>query len=142
MGALHEAINEWNDNQIKWLLDHGADVNEPDKEGNTPLMLAVSRGSGPWQIHELMERGADIHARDRSGKTPLMLALDNGSPGSVGVLLGQYALVGEKPEVDSYYEQGRLALLFAVYNNDVEAVHALLDAGADPNAKNQQGLTP
>src|SRR5215472_565842 len=135
MGALHDAINEWNDDQIKWLLGHGANVNEPDEEGNTPLMLAVRVGIYPDYVQNLLDHGADLHARNKSGNTPLMIALDYGSLDSVEVLLKQYPLVVEKPEVDLDYEQGKLALLFAIYQNDVETVTSLLDTGADPNAK-------
>jgi ankyrin repeat protein len=67
---------------------------------------------------------------------------DHGSPSSVVVLLEKYALNSEIPTVDPAYEQGRLGLLFAVYNNDVEALRALLTAGTDPNARNEFGRTP
>src|SRR5262249_26872603 len=93
---------------------------------------------------KLLELGADLHATDRSGKTPLMLALDHSADNldNIDILLKQYPLIGERPEVISDFEQGRLALLFAIYSNDVSAVHALLDTGAAPNARDQHGRTP
>ena len=142
MSALHEAIDNWNDVQITWLLRHNADVNERDEKGNTPLMLAVIMGIYPEYIRMLLEQGADLHLRDRSERTPLMLALDNGSLGSVDVLIQHYERLSETPAVSEDFEQGRLALLFAIYQNDPQAVQSLLNTGANPNARNAQRRTP
>ncbi len=57
------------------LLDRGAEVDKPDRFGNTPLWVAVfnSRGDGDL-IMLLRDRGADpFHANER-GKTPVGLA--------------------------------------------------------------------
>jgi ankyrin repeat protein len=147
MGVLHDAINEYNDDQISWLIEHGADVNALDENGDTPLMVAARRGSlDAEQTCALLERGADIHAKDRSGKTPLMLALDHstltGFLDDAGALLGQYALLQPEALVDRSSENGRLALLLAIYQDDPASIHALLDAGADVNARNAAGRTP
>jgi ankyrin repeat protein len=145
MGALHEAIREWNDNQIGYLLHHGADVNTPDENGNTPLTLAVSRGIFATTVEELLARGASLHARDATGKTPLMLALDHHStPNStdcIEAILAHYDLLQEQPQIEPGYDNGRLALLFAIYRNDLLTVGALLDAGADMNARSAAGKT-
>ena len=79
MNPLLEAIEEGNDLQIKWLLNHGTDANQSDEAGTTPLLLAVEEGLDSDLIHDLMHHGANIHAKDKSGKTPLMLALDHGA---------------------------------------------------------------
>ena len=42
------------------LMDLGATVNVKDKFGNTPLMLAASKGEKDL-INELIQRGADLH---------------------------------------------------------------------------------
>ncbi|RSL41203.1 hypothetical protein CEP53_012904 [Fusarium sp. AF-6] len=57
---------------IELLLDEGADVEEKDKEGNTPLM------HGAWRLPTaelLLARGADVNARNKHGVTPLMKAV-------------------------------------------------------------------
>ncbi|RMJ16690.1 hypothetical protein CDV36_003647 [Fusarium kuroshium] len=57
---------------IELLLDEGADVEEKDKEGNTPLM------HGAWLLdtaEPLLARGADVNARNKHGVTPLMKAV-------------------------------------------------------------------
>jgi len=142
LSVLHEAINEWNAGQIEWLLKQRVDVNEADDDGKTPLMLAVIRDIYPEYLRALLKRRADLHATDNSGNTALMLALDNGSLCSLEVLLDHYALIDEIPEVHPAYEHRRLALLFAIYQNNQEDVRTLLDALTDPNSRNKQGRTP
>lgn len=77
LSALHDAINDWNDDQIKWLLDHGAYVNERDTDGSTPLILAVSKHLYQQHVLVLIERGADMRALDGTGRTPMIAALNN-----------------------------------------------------------------
>jgi len=59
----------------KLLLDHGANINERDAEGNTPLHYAASNHS-PELVELLLKRGADVLARNKNGQTPLFKVLD------------------------------------------------------------------
>ena len=54
------------------LLDHGADINAVDKDGDTPLILAI-RGRRPGRdlVQLLLERGADISLLNNEGCTAL-----------------------------------------------------------------------
>lgn len=65
----------------KILLTAGADVNEHDKIGLTPLMVACGKStSGYREIAEtLIKKGAHINVRDALGYTPLLLALSGGT---------------------------------------------------------------
>jgi len=71
-----------------------------------------------------------------------MLALEHGSLESMDVLIRRYEHLRETPAVSGDFEQGRLALLFAIYQNDKGAVQSLLNAGADPNIRNARSRTP
>ncbi len=69
------------------LLDAGADVNSPNLDNQTALMLAVSTGS--QEIAKLLiERGADVNAvetfRDQNA---LMWAAGGNQPDIVDLLL-------------------------------------------------------
>jgi ankyrin repeat protein len=69
------------ENGLSWmgeiLLDHGAKINAPNKDGATPLILAVQ-----WQHRDfavmLIRRGADSAIADGEGKTAPDYALESG----------------------------------------------------------------
>lgn len=55
------------------LVEEGADINTPDHEHNTPLMIATENGR--VEIARFMiEKGADIEWRNKYGMTPLLWA--------------------------------------------------------------------
>jgi ankyrin repeat protein len=57
------------------FLERGADVNQVDKNGYTPLLLAVSIDFGDTAMIELLlEAGARVDDMNPDGKTPLDLA--------------------------------------------------------------------
>ena len=58
---------------VKWLLDHGADVNTQNHELWTPLHSAADHGH--LQIFQmLVEHNANIHIRESRGSSPLHVA--------------------------------------------------------------------
>lgn len=86
VGILTTAINSNDLKAAASLLGHGADINERDAQGNTPLhAAAVNSEIGAKAVDLLMERGsfhskvtgniASVDAVNRNGDTPLFLAL-------------------------------------------------------------------
>ena len=71
---LHKVLSHHTINvtplNIRLLLEAGADVNQADDDGATPLMLACRWADDPTFIRLLLEAGADIFARDAQGDTP------------------------------------------------------------------------
>ena len=59
---------------VERVLDLGADVDQPNARGETPLHVAVTQESLPL-IRLLVDRGANINARNNEGKTPLGVTL-------------------------------------------------------------------
>ena len=57
------------------LIERGANVNAADREGLTPLHFAVSEGPGIEFAKLLVLRGADVNARNHEGHTPLDLVV-------------------------------------------------------------------
>ena len=52
------------------LIDEGADINEPNNAGQTPLFLACAEGHVAM-LPNLVMLGADPNWRDKRGNTPL-----------------------------------------------------------------------
>jgi uncharacterized protein len=89
--ALHKACdNTYGPAPMRILLDAGANVNAPRKDGRTPLMLAVADIYSPVDeaatAKLLIARGADPNARDFDGKTALALAREGHNDEAVAVL--------------------------------------------------------
>jgi len=59
------------------LLEDGADVNELDADGRTPVLLAT-RGNHVDTVRALVEAGADPNIADRQGTTALQHARRRG----------------------------------------------------------------
>lgn len=61
----------------EWLLNRGAQADQGDCAGITPLMLATEADC-PQLVSLLLEHGADLHARSAAGCTPLHFATCSG----------------------------------------------------------------
>src|SRR5258708_7594302 len=62
--SAHDADGRTQIEIILYLKSKGADVNETDKKGVTPLYRAV-RFRSPAAVKALLKLGADINAQDR-----------------------------------------------------------------------------
>ena len=73
----------------KILLNAGADVNEKDKLGLTPLLVTCGKSTkGYKEIAEiLVKKGAMINVRDTLGFTPLLLSLSGGTVDIASLLI-------------------------------------------------------
>lgn len=129
----------------KYAVDHGANVNKPDEDGETPLISAISHidkddYSGMQLLHLLLKKGADVNAQDKQGLTCLHYAVDFDVDGNniyaIRQLLDTYHA---NPNIIS--KDGYVALDMA--NNDVvrdflgkRALDALYQGWTDkPNKK-------
>lgn len=128
---------------VRLLLDHGADVNSADNNGNTPLMLAAKSimashygGSYAEVVELLLEKGANVHARDEKGSTALNWAMASDSEldrtAIVKLLLDKGADVNAKGYVWT-------PLISASYKGHTEVVRLLLDRGADIKPQDGDG---
>lgn len=105
---------------LKVLLA-GADVDERDDEGRTPLMFAAVNRETEC-AKELLRHGADVNAKANDGGTALMLAASSGDAELVKAFLARGADISSK-----YVETGQTALMIAMdhgYDDIVELLQA------------------
>ncbi len=122
--------------RVKFLVGKGADVNQPDNQGWTPL-ISAARQRHDDMINLLIELGADVNLAKSDGTTPLIAAASRDHVPSIKVLLEHGADV-EKPG-----PQGFRALPLAIADDNYEAAKALIEAGAKVNEPSgAEGLTP
>ena len=63
------------DKSVKYLGEHGADVNSRSEDRSTPLLYAA-RYARTACIKVLVKLGADVNATNRSGHTPLIYSAE------------------------------------------------------------------
>lgn len=61
------------------LLEDGANLNERDEDGNTPLIIAVVTGNAPL-ILALIDKGAPLADQNKAGQTASYIATLTGNP--------------------------------------------------------------
>ena len=79
---LIEALQTLSSNEIMRILQRQPNVNTQNKDGLTPLILALINDSGKVTVevmNKILDLNPDVNAQDKYGWTPLMTALLNGS---------------------------------------------------------------
>lgn len=72
---------------VKFLVEHGEDVNYRDGYGATPLYCACVKEHLLWNALFLLRAGADVEAETNSGYRPLQIASYTGNASTVAILL-------------------------------------------------------
>lgn len=140
---LHWAADAGSPAVAALLLDRGLDPNLVDGTiGRTPLhWLAVSDAPNPDLAKLLVDRGAQVDRTDH-GVTPLGRAAQRGNAQLMAVLLECGADARACDTTPESPILGDQPLHFVATRECLEGAKALLDHGADPNAKNGKGETP
>ena len=144
---LHLAAERDRPATVKALLKAGADLNARANDGRTAMHAAASSIESNQQgmaaaaaVIVLLEAGADPNAHDDSGFTALQLAPAR-SRGLLTALFDAHA--GRRPmDPNARDAYGYTALHAAARTNSPELITALLDAGADIDALDNEGNTP
>ena len=121
--------------EVRRLIEAGADVDAPQVDGTTALHWAAR-----WDDHEaarlLIRAGATLDAANHAGSTPMRLAAVNGSAAMIARLLD----AGVDPNA-ALSPDGDTALMMAARTGRPDAVRLLLDRGADVNRAETWGGT-
>ena len=141
---------------VESLIRAGARVDSPSPLGAQPIHLAAIYGWLPV-LSTLLDNGADVDARTRptaeavwhmsapvkarpaDRQTPLMVAAQEGATAAGRLLLERGATVGLR---DSSGGTALHAAASPWWNENTEFVALLLEAGADPAARNTRDRTP
>jgi ankyrin repeat protein len=147
------------------LLKHGADIDMPDPDGVSPLIVAIMNAN--WDLaKKLVEAGADVDQWDIYGEAPLYAAIGqrqriDGGHASIDppnetkgidlvrLLLERHA----NPNMQLFFKpanvrggttstRGATPLIRAAANDDKEVVKLLLDNGADATLYMADRQTP
>ena len=116
------------------LLDGGVNVDERDGNGQTPLMLMISKDHSADVIAFLLQNHADPNTSDKYGNTPLSMAVGTGKADLVNLLLDHHA--------DLEDSSGSTVLMYAVSSKETDMVKLLLDRHANFEAVDKDGQTP
>jgi ankyrin repeat protein len=128
---------------VRALLERGANPNVAEPQLQlTALMLASEAGYADV-VRALLEKGADVRARSRTGATPAprLPCQPNqtgcGSHGE-GIVRGGLPERGMRPPIPG----AMTPLMYAAREGHIDATRLLLDAGADVNEVDKNGIAP
>jgi ankyrin repeat protein len=146
------------------LLKHKADINLPDPDSVSPLLVAIMNAN--WDLaKKLIEAGADVNQWDIYGETPVFTLIDlrnrlDGGRASIdapnttrGIDILKLLLErGADPNMQLFfkpanargavYTRGVTPLIRAAVNADVEVMKLLLAHGADATVYTADRQTP
>jgi N-acyl-D-amino-acid deacylase len=114
---------------VRFLLEHGGDVNLTTKNGFTPLMAAMGGGDAET-IHLILDKKPNVRAATNSGWTAIHGAAWLGKPAIVRQLLDMGAEAQPKKSFQNW-----TPLIWAAMSGDPTVVQLLLDHGADTKAR-------
>lgn len=117
---------------VKYLVEHGADLSVRDDVGRTP----VQHCSDLKVVKYMVEHGANVSTKDNSGVTMLHSVCCDSEHTSVALL--EY-LLGCGLDINAKTKSGNTPLHYA---DSVKVVKYLVNHGANINAKNSCGATP
>ncbi len=131
---LHYAA-EWKyDENIKYIIAKGGDINKKNAVGQTPLHNAAKENSAST-IKLIIENGANPNARDLLNNTPLHQSVQWNTLEATKVLISMGAIV------DAKNTSGKTPLAIAAIYDSADSAKILLENKANVNSSDITGKT-
>lgn len=165
----HFALSNANIHVLRTLLKNGADKNEKNSNGDTPLTLAARFNTNVEVLNLLVNEGLDVHMKMPDGQNLLMLAaasnknpdilkflitagidIDEKTPIGMTALNAAILLNPKNPQILKFLIQNKIKinyqdksgvspLMLAIRYLNFDAAEMLLDAGANPELESNKG---
>lgn len=166
--SFFTAVRNDNESAVVALTLRGFDLNARDEQGDTGLLVALREGSLTVADFLLTVNAVNVEARNRAGESPLMMAALKGHHRQAKRLIERRAEVNKPGWTPLHYAasnpgEGSAAmvrlllehfayidaespnkttpLMMAARYGSESVVKLLLEEGADPLLRNEQGLT-
>lgn len=131
---LHVAVSEQNEDAVRLLIEHGANIEAPSELNRMRALHIASRLGDASMIGLLLDEGANIDSRSGSDQTALLISIQSEQLDAIKVLLER----GANTEAVEGNE-GFTALAISCFQGNLEIANALINAGADVRATTSNG---
>ena len=121
---------------ISEVINSGVNLEEKNKDGHTPLMLAAIEGHTEAIKALMSSKKVNLNEKNKNGNTPLMLAAIEGHTEAIKILMNSKKVNLNEKNKDEY-----TALMIASRLGHTEVVKALLEKGANVREKSNLGHT-
>lgn len=133
--AVFGAVSKGRLGALKVLLDAGADLAALNEDGSSILHDAARHGASAELVQLLINHGADPHVFAYDNRTALHQVVVNYGWSPISTLLKAGI------PIEARDSKGDTALSIAA-RRSFQGTRALLECGADPNARGADGTTP
>lgn len=133
--ALHHAAIAGLRDVVELLIQGGEDVDGKGQDGSTPIRCAVQEGHSRV-VEILLSKGASMLDKDEDELTVLHCAAGEGHYAIVTIILGKSPWLANEQS-----RSGWSPLHSAAVMGHAQVVGLLLESGANPRLKNNQGKT-